>query len=93
MRDIERTNRILLQKILSKGPASTSTTKSKNVTSVSIFVIKILFITMYINCRLQRSENMTRVSSAAVNRKKQQRQIDFDNQVLRRKIEEIARRK
>lgn len=36
---------------------------------------------------------MTRVSSAEVNRKKQQRQIDFDNQVLRKKIEQIARRK
>uniref|UniRef100_A0A1B0F9Q7 Cilia- and flagella-associated protein 97 n=1 Tax=Glossina morsitans morsitans TaxID=37546 RepID=A0A1B0F9Q7_GLOMM len=35
----------------------------------------------------------TRVSSAAVNRKKQQRQIDLDNQVLKRKIEAISLRR
>lgn len=36
---------------------------------------------------------MKRQSSAEINRKKQQRQIDLDNQVLRRKIEQAGRRK
>lgn len=34
-----------------------------------------------------------RLTTSAVNRKKQQRQIDLDNQVLKRKLEAIALRR
>ncbi|XP_037816891.1 protein hemingway [Lucilia sericata] len=39
------------------------------------------------------SQTNTRLTTSAVNRKKQQRQIDLDNQVLKRKIEAIAGRR
>ncbi|XP_061399887.1 protein hemingway-like [Musca vetustissima] len=39
------------------------------------------------------SQTNLRLTTSAVNRKKQQRQIDLDNQVLKRKLEAIALRR
>ncbi|KAI9580131.1 uncharacterized protein LOC119639567 [Glossina fuscipes] len=77
MREIERHNRILLRKILSQKPTYTMNSQQK-------LQHKLTTSSPYPN---------TRVSSAAVNRKKQQRQIDLDNQVLKRKIEAISLRR
>lgn len=39
-----------------------------------------------------RSSNSSRVSSAAINRRKQQEKIDYNNGILKKKIERIANR-
>ncbi|XP_037048391.1 protein hemingway isoform X2 [Bradysia coprophila] len=76
MRDIERSNRILLSKILSQQPSSHIPSVRRN----DQFADPI-------------KENVKRVSSATVNRRRKQVEIDAHNQLLKRKIEKIARRK
>uniref|UniRef100_A0A336M2X0 CSON011037 protein n=1 Tax=Culicoides sonorensis TaxID=179676 RepID=A0A336M2X0_CULSO len=70
MREIERENYILLQKIMScsNGPSKAHFSHNNDLKG-------------------------SRKSSAAVNRKKKQRQIDLDNQILNRKLESIRRKK
>ncbi|KAM7363724.1 hemingway [Cochliomyia hominivorax] len=77
MREIERHNQILLRKILTQKPTYT-TLKNKS----SQFSLQKVT-----------SQSNTRLTTSAVNRKKQQRQIDLDNQILKRKIEAIAMRR
>ncbi len=74
MREIERSNRILLSKILSQQPSSHIPVAKRND-------------------RDPINENIKRVSSATVNRRRKQVEIDAHNQLLKRKIEKIARRK
>ncbi|XP_037910927.1 protein hemingway isoform X2 [Hermetia illucens] len=74
MREIERHNRILLQKILSKGQSCIPSTNQRYKLNTP-------------------APPPPRLSSAAINRKKQQRQIDLDNQILKCKIEQIAARR
>ncbi|XP_037956154.1 ring-infected erythrocyte surface antigen-like [Teleopsis dalmanni] len=68
LREIERTNKILLQKIVSQKPTFTTSGQSSKA-------------------------SVRFASTASINRRKQQRQIDLDNQILKRKIEAIAVRK
>nr|XP_029717262.1 protein hemingway-like [Aedes albopictus]XP_029717263.1 protein hemingway-like [Aedes albopictus] len=73
VREIERHNQLLLQRIMTTKP--TLSTKAKpSATTIST-----------------PSHNNSRTTSAAVNRKKKQRQIDIDNQLLRKKLEKIER--
>lgn len=74
MRQIERENQILLNKILAQRPHS-SIQRSVSATNI-----------------VQRACCATRISSAAINRRQQQERIDYDNNILRRKIEKIANR-
>ncbi|XP_021702405.1 protein hemingway isoform X1 [Aedes aegypti] len=76
VREIERHNQLLLQRIMTTKP--TLSTKAK--TSVTTF-----------STVRAPSNNNSRTTSAAVNRKKKQRQIDIDNQLLRKKLEKIER--
>ncbi|XP_055586563.1 protein hemingway-like [Uranotaenia lowii] len=71
VREIERHNQILLQRIMSSKP----TLRTKPV--VQPVVVP--------------TTNNSRITSAAVNRKKKQRQIEIDNQILRKKLEKIER--
>ncbi|XP_065089076.1 protein hemingway-like [Ochlerotatus camptorhynchus] len=73
VREIERHNQLLLQRIMTTKP--TLTTKPKSTVPVVCTPVN----------------NNSRTTSAAVNRKKQQRQIDIDNQLLRKKLEKIER--
>ncbi|XP_058824900.1 uncharacterized protein LOC131685292 [Topomyia yanbarensis] len=73
VREIERHNQLLLQRIMTTKPTLRTSSK-KNVTVVSTPLT-----------------NNSRTTSAAVNRKKKQRQIDIDNQLLRKKLEKIER--
>ncbi|XP_055616798.1 protein hemingway isoform X2 [Toxorhynchites rutilus septentrionalis] len=73
VREIERHNQLLLQKIMTSKPTLKTMPKS------SAPVIKTPV------------PNNSRITSAALNRKKKQRQIDLDNQVLRKKLEKIER--
>lgn len=77
MREIERSNRILLSKILSQQPSTHIPSVRRN-DQFAADPIK---------------DNVKRVSSATVNRRKKQVEIDAHNQLLKRKIEKIARRK
>ncbi|XP_053681907.1 protein hemingway [Sabethes cyaneus] len=72
VREIERHNQLLLQRIMTSKPTLKTMPKS-NATAIST------------------PANNSRTTSAAVNRKKKQRQIDLENQVLRRKLEKIER--
>lgn len=104
MRQIERENRILLEKILSNGPLrpqrrqhSAVLPKARQVTTLrSIYHNVCGTYNDRAYSSLQGSANSSssssRISSAAVNRKKRQQKIDFDNDVLRKKLERIARR-
>lgn len=76
MREIERSNRILLSKILSQQSSSHIPGVKRNEHSA--------------DCN---TENTKRISSATVNRRRKQVEIDAHNQLLKRKIEKIARRK
>lgn len=101
MRQIERENRILLNKILAQRPRHSSARRQQVTADYQVtclfclfssmqFVVKLKFIVYY--CRQTRSSSASRVSSAAINRRQQQQRIDFDNNILRKKIERIARR-
>ncbi|XP_055384637.1 GATA zinc finger domain-containing protein 14 [Condylostylus longicornis] len=74
MREIDRSNQILLKKILTQKSAYEARSLIGNKQKQT---------TLYKN---------NRQTSAAINRKKQQRQIEMDNQVLKRKLEAIAYR-
>lgn len=76
MREIERSNRILLSKILSQQPSSHIPSIKRNDQSTDPI-----------------NESVKRISSATVNRRRKQVEIDAHNQLLKRKIEKIARRK
>lgn len=65
MRQIERENQILLNKILYQ--------RSNHV-------------------NMSHENNACRISSAAINRRNRQEQIDLDNNILQRKLEKIERR-
>ncbi|XP_055525715.1 protein hemingway [Wyeomyia smithii] len=73
VREIERHNQLLLQRIMTSKPTLKTMPKS-NAGPISTPVT-----------------NSSRTTSAAVNRKKKQRQIDIANQVLRKKLEKIER--
>ncbi|XP_062540909.1 protein hemingway [Armigeres subalbatus] len=73
VREIERHNQLLLQKIMTTKPTLSTKPKSSVMTMSTP------------------STNNSRTTSAAVNRKKKQRQIDIDNQLLRKKLEKIER--
>lgn len=76
MREIERSNRILLSKILSQQSSSHVTGAKRNDQSAGSI-----------------NESTKRISSATLNRRRKQVEIDANNQLLKRKIEKIARRK
>lgn len=77
MREIERSNRILLSKILSQQPSSSHIPGLKRNNQSAD----------------PNNETTSRISSATVNRRRKQVEIDAHNQLLKRKIEKIARRK
>lgn len=74
MRQIERDNQILLNKILAQRPRS-SMQRSSSATNI-----------------MQRACSASHISSATINRRQQQEKIDYDNNILRKKIEKIANR-
>lgn len=87
MREIERHNQILLRKIIKSGPQSTcpvmpraESRLSRKSSAASISSV---------------GSSVSRTSSAALNRRKQSQQIDYENQILRKKLENIhhSRRK
>ncbi|KAL9694960.1 hypothetical protein quinque_014245 [Culex quinquefasciatus] len=73
VREIERHNQILLQRIMTSKPTLKTKPKS-NAPPINTPVM-----------------NNSRITSAAVNRRKKQRQIEIDNQLLRKKLEKIER--
>ncbi|KAH8367438.1 hypothetical protein KR200_004611 [Drosophila serrata] len=80
VRDIERQNQILLRKMMTVKPTAT---------------IKASTSSMKLNASAPERQPppAPRLTSAAVNRKKYQRQIDLDNDVLKRKLEAIGTRR
>ncbi|XP_017084649.2 protein hemingway [Drosophila eugracilis] len=79
VREIERQNQILLRKMMTVKPTAT---------------IKASTSGLKINAPEKRQPPPApRLSSAAVNRKKFQRQIDIDNDLLKRKLEAIGTRR
>ncbi|XP_058443210.1 cilia- and flagella-associated protein 97-like [Malaya genurostris] len=73
VREIERHNQLLLQKIMTTKPTLKISPKNNDMAISSPVT------------------NNSRITSAAVNRKKKQRQIDLDNQLLMKKLEKIER--
>ncbi|XP_033163918.1 protein hemingway [Drosophila mauritiana] len=79
VREIERQNQILLRKMMTVKPTAT---------------IKASTSSIKINGPEKRqTPPAPRLTSAAVNRKKNQRQIDLDNDLLKRKLEAIGTRR
>ncbi|XP_020814069.1 protein hemingway [Drosophila serrata] len=80
VREIERQNQILLRKMMTVKPTAT---------------IKASTSSMKLNASAPERQPPPppRLTSAAVNRKKYQRQIDLDNDVLKRKLEAIGTRR
>ncbi|KAH8325243.1 hypothetical protein KR074_007548 [Drosophila pseudoananassae] len=81
VREIERQNQILLRKMMTVKPTAT---------------IKASTSSLKINTNAPEKSHQPpapRLSSAAVNRKKYQRQIDLDNDILKRKLEAIGTRR
>ncbi|EDV48611.1 protein hemingway [Drosophila erecta] len=79
VREIERQNQILLRKMMTVKPTATIKASTSNIK---------------INGPEKRQPPPApRLSSAAVNRKKYQRQIDLDNDLLKRKLEAIGTRR
>ncbi|XP_043946828.1 protein hemingway isoform X1 [Drosophila biarmipes] len=80
VREIERQNQILLRKMMTVKPTATikASTSSLKIGSSE---------------KQRQPPPAPRLSSAAVNRKKFQRQIDLDNDVLKRKLEAIGTRR
>ncbi|KAH8264097.1 hypothetical protein KR038_002888 [Drosophila bunnanda] len=80
VREIERQNQILLRKMMTVKPTAT---------------IKASTSSMKLNASAPERQPppAPRLTSAAVNRKKYQRQIDLDNDVLKRKLEAIGTRR
>ncbi|XP_017035949.1 protein hemingway [Drosophila kikkawai] len=80
VREIERQNQILLRKMMTVKPTATikASTSSLKIGS---------------NAPERQPPPAPRLTSAAVNRKKYQRQIDLDNDVLKRKLEAIGTRR
>nr|XP_043068399.1 protein hemingway [Drosophila bipectinata] len=81
VREIERQNQILLRKMMTVKPTAT---------------IKASTSSLKINTNAPEKSQQPpapRLSSAAVNRKKYQRQIDLDNDILKRKLEAIGTRR
>lgn len=85
MRDIERHNQILLRKIIEKGPHSTCPTLPRAESRLSR-----KSSATSVNSSVDTS---SRISSATLNRRKQQQQIDYENQILRRKLESIHQKR
>ncbi|XP_017113998.1 protein hemingway isoform X2 [Drosophila elegans] len=79
LREIERQNQILLRKMMTVKPTAT---------------IKASTSSLKFNAPEKRQQPPApRLSSAAVNRKKFQRQVDLDNDLLKRKLEAIGTRR
>uniref|UniRef100_A0A6P4FQY3 Protein hemingway isoform X1 n=1 Tax=Drosophila rhopaloa TaxID=1041015 RepID=A0A6P4FQY3_DRORH len=80
LREIERQNQILLRKMMTVKPTAT---------------IKASTSSLKFNApeKQRQQQPAPRLSSAAVNRKKFQRQIDLDNDLLKRKLEAIGTRR
>ncbi|KAI8045052.1 protein hemingway isoform X2 [Drosophila gunungcola] len=79
LREIERQNQILLRKMMTVKPTAT---------------IKASTSSLKFNAPDKRQQPPApRLSSAAVNRKKFQRQVDLDNELLKRKLEAIGTRR
>jgi len=97
VREIERQNQILLRKMMTVKPtatikASTSSLKIGGPEKVSTCCgpwCPILIVIL----QQRQPPPAARLSSAAVNRKKFQRQIDLDNDLLKRKLEAIGTRR
>ncbi|EDW95894.1 uncharacterized protein Dyak_GE25533 [Drosophila yakuba] len=79
VREIERQNQILLRKMMTVKPTATIKASTSS--------IKIS------GPEKRQPPPAPRLSSAAVNRKKYQRQIDLDNDLLKRKLEAIGTRR
>ncbi|XP_017040182.1 protein hemingway isoform X2 [Drosophila ficusphila] len=77
VREIERQNQILLRKMMTVKPTAT---------------IKASTSSLKVNAP-EKPPPAPRLSSAAINRKKFQRQIDLDNDLLKRKLEAIGTRR
>ncbi|XP_038104193.1 protein hemingway isoform X1 [Culex quinquefasciatus] len=94
VREIERHNQILLQRIMTSKPTLKTKPKS-NATPIN--TVKWTIIAQFedihskSNNSFQPVMNNSRITSAAVNRRKKQRQIEIDNQLLRKKLEKIER--
>ncbi|EDW80565.2 uncharacterized protein Dwil_GK11597 [Drosophila willistoni] len=80
VREIERQNHILLKKMMSVKPTATIKASTSSIKCNP-------------NAPPKQTPPVARLSSAAVNRKKGQRQIDLDNDLLKRKLEAIGARR
>lgn len=97
MREIDRCNKILLKKILNSGPShmpsSAARTAKSTVNFTQIDVWMCGFNSMMF-CNAQTSSAASsRVTSATINRRRQQQRIDHDNDVLLKKLQNIHRNK
>lgn len=92
LREIERQNEILLKKILSQKPSYLGAMKKPAAVRK---VVLLKFYVKFSKILYFQPDNppSARKSSAEINRKKQQRQIDLDNLVLKKKIEAISNRR
>ncbi|XP_070503302.1 uncharacterized protein hmw [Chironomus tepperi] len=72
VKEIERDNRILLEKIMRNGPSGDSYAKQQSTINNQRPKVK---------------------SAAEVNRRKKQQQINYENQLLKRKLDKIATRR
>ncbi len=77
VRQIDRDNQKLLRKIMDNGRTSNSGGSGKRRAQF---------------CWNQTYQACTKSCNAEVNRRKQQKKIDHDNQILKRKLESIGRR-
>ncbi|XP_068155977.1 protein hemingway [Drosophila tropicalis] len=80
VREIERQNHILLKKMMSIKPTAAIKASTSSIKCNP-------------NAPPKQTPPVARLSSAAVNRKKGQRQIDLDNDLLKRKLEAIGARR
>ncbi|KAH8288541.1 hypothetical protein KR054_004808 [Drosophila jambulina] len=80
VREIERQNQILLRKMMAVKPTATIKASTSS-------------IKLSAGAPERQPQPAPRLTSAAVNRKKYQRQIDLDNDVLKRKLEAIGTRR
>jgi len=97
VREIERANNILLKKMMNVKPTIKPAVNA--VKSSSSLQAKVSELPNHnpISIAPLHIQNQTppapRLTSAAINRKKYQRQIDLDNDVLKRKLEAVGSRR
>jgi hypothetical protein len=92
VREIERHNQLLLNKIMQNGPVDEGISKPKVKSKVSWMINVSKFISLS-NSFLKTKKLPAIRSSAEVNRRKQQAKIDYENAILKKKLDKIAFRR